>query len=142
MTEKERVIDYFNSHGYYVVTSPGQQEVVDEVVKDGLLRKAEPDWFMQGYRPDNFYVHASVDCKAKMPASLHKLIYDRPAFFTNEIVELDLVQEESKQPIGVLVKIKRRLPNNRYEVCVVGGDTIFYVSDKDMMRTFDINERG
>lgn len=118
--ELDRAIDYFNSYGYYIVTSPGQQELADELVKTGFLRKADPAWFIDGL-DHSIYVHPYVDRKEKMPAVIYKLLYEKPykkgehvnVDFTNyfgttvkvlgKITRLPFFQKNGKQTVEVLV---------------------------------------
>lgn len=131
-----KALEYYNAHGYYIVTSPGQQEEVDELVQQGLLHKAKPEWFAKGKELERVYVHVSVDCKEKMPASLHKVVFPLSTnFFEGEFVFADFRSVEGKD-ICVLAKINRKLPKNRYEISVVSSFDCLYVDEGNLRRTF------
>lgn len=106
MPTKQDAIRFFNENGFYIVTSPGQKEIAEELVKDGLLRLADPSWFTDGYDPDNIYVHSSIDCKVKMPVSLYKRIYTEPEYRQGEYVRVRLISS-FEMPVNVIGRIVR-----------------------------------
>jgi ribosomal protein L35AE/L33A len=131
---KQEAVDYFNTHGYYIVTSPGQQELADQLVADGLLRQADPSWFLDP--ADNLYVHASVDCKEKMPLSLRKLVCERQ-FSQGEFVRVKLVTTRG-QDVYVVARFLRQFTSrdNQTLLEVSVNNCSFCVPIADVSHTF------
>lgn len=134
MTTKQQVIDYFNAHGFYIVTSPGQQEPVDELVKEGVLKHAHPSWFaLNGF--DKVYVHPYVDDPCKLPVSIYGAVKGDHGFFIGEIVEV------FRDEVSFLGKIEKYYPDTgKYGVVVVGTHTNVLADRRDLCRTFDFSK--
>lgn len=130
--EKDRAMEYLNWHGFYIVTSPNQQEIVNELVKEGLLIQAGEDLFEVKPAPTNIYVHPYVDRKEKMPCNLYKLVYAPPSFFKGEMVYVSLSTSNGNN-VNVLARVEA-VRTNVVEVSIHNSCVI--VPLKDVKRTF------
>lgn len=129
ITDEQRVVDYFYEHGFYFASNPNQEKAADKVVESGLLRKVDPSWFVKP-GTNCFYVHSSVDCKAKMPASLAGLVYGDPPIRKNELVYVSLLttQGNDVESIGKVTEVGE----TRVEVSIDGSSV--WVPLKDVRR--------
>lgn len=106
--EKSKALQYFNEHGYLVVSNQDQRNAAEELVKEGCLIHPKPEW-MGGQNTDTFFVSPSVTNKHMMPAILHKIVYPDEEYRKGEIVMVKLYSQYHKQEITVQGKIETLL---------------------------------